>query len=60
MKRFRDLAGLSQSDLAETLGVSVDSIQNWEQQRTIPMGLARVALLRFLVSQLPHTSEPIE
>lgn len=38
--------GLSQSKFAALLGISVDTLQNWEQKRRRPDGPAKV-LLRF-------------
>jgi putative transcriptional regulator len=36
--------GLSQSEFAQLLGVSVNTLQNWEQGRRKPTGAARVLL----------------
>lgn len=36
LQTLREQAGLSQTALAERAGMSVDSIQNWEQGRTQP------------------------
>ncbi len=36
LQSLRERMGLSQGQLAERAGVSVDSIQNWEQDRTRP------------------------
>lgn len=36
LRSLRDGSGLSQGQLAERAGVSIDSIQNWEQDRTQP------------------------
>lgn len=36
LRTARERAGLSQQELAEKAGISVDSIQNWEQGRTRP------------------------
>lgn len=36
--------GLSQSKFAALLGISVDTLQNWEQGRRAPEGPARVLL----------------
>jgi transcriptional regulator with XRE-family HTH domain len=36
LRGLREAAGLSQGQLAERAGISVDSIQNWEQERTRP------------------------
>jgi transcriptional regulator with XRE-family HTH domain len=36
LRTARERAGLSQQKLADKAGISVDSIQNWEQGRTRP------------------------
>jgi transcriptional regulator with XRE-family HTH domain len=36
LRSARIAAGLSQEELADKAGISVDSIQNWEQGRTRP------------------------
>lgn len=41
---LRDRFGLSQSKFAALLGISVDTLQNWEQKRRHPEGPARVLL----------------
>lgn len=41
----REKTGLSQSRFAELLGVSVRTLQNWEQGRRRPSGAARTLLL---------------
>lgn len=41
---IRDLFGLSQADFATLLGISVRTLQNWEQGRRSPRGPARVLL----------------
>lgn len=40
----RSKLGLSQTEFARLLGVSVDTLQNWEQGRRKPAGAARVLL----------------
>ena len=40
----RGKLGLSQSKFAAILGISVDTLQNWEQGRRTPTGPARVLL----------------
>lgn len=40
----REKTGLSQSRFAELLGVSVRTLQDWEQGRRIPSGAARTLL----------------
>jgi transcriptional regulator with XRE-family HTH domain len=48
LRRFREAAGLSQAQLAERAGLSVRSIQNWEQGQRTP----RAALLLPLAQAL--------
>jgi putative transcriptional regulator len=43
--RIRDKTGLSQARFAELLGVSVRTLQDWEQRRRAPSGAARTLLL---------------
>jgi len=42
---IRDKTGLSQARFAELLGVSVRTLQDWEQGRRAPSGAARTLLL---------------
>ncbi len=42
--RVRGKLGLSQSKFAAVLGISADTLQNWEQGRRTPTGPARVLL----------------
>ena len=42
--RVRGKLGLSQSKFAAILGISADTLQNWEQGRRRPTGPARVLL----------------
>jgi len=44
VKRIRTDYALSQSEFAALLGVSVKTLQNWEQGRRVPHGAARVLL----------------
>ena len=44
VKKIRENYGLSQSAFAALLGISVKTIQNWEQGRRTPHGAARVLL----------------
>ena len=46
-KAIRERLGLSQSRFASIIGVSVRTLQNWEQGRREPEGPAK-ALLRFV------------
>lgn len=47
---LRDMLRLTQAELAERLGISIDSIRNWEQARCQPDGAARV-LIRLLATR---------
>ena len=40
----REITGLSQSQFAQLLGVSVRTLQEWEQGRRAPSGAARTLL----------------
>ena len=42
---IREKTGLSQARFAELLGVSVRTLQDWEQGRRAPSGAARTLLL---------------
>ena len=42
--RVRGKLGLSQSKFAAVLGISADTLQNWEQGRRSPTGPAKVLL----------------
>jgi putative transcriptional regulator len=44
VKAVREKYQLSQSQFASLLGISVKTLQNWEQGRRIPRGPARVLL----------------
>lgn len=44
VQAIRDAFHLSQSEFAALLGISVDTLQNWEQGRRTPAGPARVLL----------------
>jgi len=46
--RVRGRLGLSQSKFATILGISADTLQNWEQGRRYPTGPAKV-LLRIVI-----------
>lgn len=43
--RIREITGLSQARFAQLLGVSVRTLQEWEQGRRAPSGAARTLLL---------------
>jgi len=44
VKEIREQYNLSQSQFASLLGISVKTLQNWEQGRRVPRGPARVLL----------------
>ena len=48
-RKIRLASGLSQADFAHLIGVSVKTLQNWEQDRTQPAGPAR-ALLKIVAA----------
>ena len=43
--KIREATGLSQARFAQLLGVSVRTLQDWEQGRRAPSGAARTLLL---------------
>lgn len=49
---IREGTGLSQSRFAELLGVSVRTLQEWEQGRRAPTGAARTLLM--IAHRNPH------
>ena len=53
-RRIRRRMGLSQTELARRIGVSPETIRNWEQGKRCPTGAAR-ALLRVL-DKAPETA----
>jgi putative transcriptional regulator len=50
VRAIREKTNLSQSEFAQLIGVSVKTLQNWEQDRRRPTGPA-VALLRTLAQE---------
>ena len=44
VKNIRDKLNVSQSEFAQMLGISVRTLQNWEQKHRLPVGPARVLL----------------
>ena len=45
VRRIRQKAKMSQSEFAEHFGVSVRTVQDWEQGRRVPGGAARAFLI---------------
>lgn len=45
VKRIRKKVALSQSEFAEHFGVSVRTVQDWEQGRRVPTGASRAFLI---------------
>lgn len=50
VQAIRERTHLSQSEFAQLIGVSVKTLQNWEQDRRRPTGPA-VALLRIIAKE---------
>lgn len=50
---IREKTGLSQATFAKLLGVSVRTLQEWEQGRRAPSGAARTLLL--IAAKNPHS-----
>jgi putative transcriptional regulator len=50
VRAIREKTNLSQSEFAQLIGVSVKTLQNWEQDRRRPTGPA-VALLRIIAQE---------
>lgn len=53
----RESTGLSQSQFAQLLGVSIRTLQEWEQGRRAPSGAART-LLR-IAAKNPHALQEV-
>ena len=51
VQALRERLGMSQHEFARAFGVSIDTLQNWEQGRRVPQGPARVLLT--LIDQEP-------
>jgi putative transcriptional regulator len=45
VRRIRQKAAMSQSEFAEHFGVSVRTVQDWEQGRRVPTGASRAFLV---------------
>lgn len=48
LREIREAAGLSQSDVARSLGVAPSSVSRWESDDTRPRGPHAVALLELI------------
>ena len=48
LKAAREKLGLSQSQMAEKLGVPVRTLQRWEQNQSTPRGLALTSINKTL------------
>ena len=59
IKGIRDKLGKSQSEFALMIGVSVSTLQNWEQGRRSPRGPAR-ALLRVAENNPKAVTDALE
>jgi putative transcriptional regulator len=57
VRKTRESTGLSQVRFAQLLGVSVRTLQDWEQGRRAPSGAARTLLL--LVAKNPQALREI-
>ncbi len=44
VRKVRGSFGMTQAEFAHMLGISIDTLQNWEQGRRHPVGPARVLL----------------
>lgn len=51
VKLIRKHTGLKQAEFAEAMGLSIDLVRSWEQQRRIPSGIALKML--YLIEQQP-------
>lgn len=48
LKAYRHRWSISQFQLASRLGISVRTLENWEQGKAKPQGYARISLEKFL------------
>ncbi len=51
VKQIRKKLGLTQSEFASIMGISIGTLRNWEQDRRSPQGAARVLL--WITSEYP-------
>jgi putative transcriptional regulator len=59
IKELREKQALSQTELASLIGISVKTLQNWEQQRRVPRGPA-VRLLQIISTDLNAVRKAVE
>jgi len=52
VKAIRKNAGMKQAEFADAIGLSVDLVRSWEQQRRVPSGIALKLL--FLLEKKPE------
>ncbi len=51
LKDWRERKGLTQTDAAAKLGISVRTLQNWEIARNMPRGYGLAALVKVINSR---------
>jgi len=47
-QQWRESKEFSQRDAADALGISIKSLQNWEQERSMPQGIGLTILMKLL------------
>lgn len=57
LKAWREQTGISQAQAAKYIGASLDTYQNWEQDRNIPSGLARAAIFARTTQYSKHAKK---
>lgn len=48
LQEWRESKGFSQRDAADALGISKKSLQNWEQERSMPQGIGLTILVKMM------------
>ena len=48
LQEWRESKGFSQRDAADALGINIKSLQNWEQERSMPQGIGLAILVKLL------------
>ena len=48
LQEWRTTKGFSQRDAADAIGISKKSLQNWEQERSMPQGIGLAILVKML------------